>query len=187
MRTNKKNRMGNREKDRVDYRDKKKASSRRKTPFISGKERFGDDPAGEEILAAFLSELFGDGGESGNMTPMFGVIELDPENGINLKIQNPEYMNHVDGKMKNIMSEAAGSGKKDPGIPKFEGCGEEVFLAMLADLNAMMKIILESDHMMRMVCEADVAQDDARCVTYLGVREGRDILKKWNQYRNCDT
>ena len=36
-------------------------------------------------------------------------------------------------------------------------------------------------------CEADVAQDDARCVTYLGVREGRDILKKWNQYRNCDT
>ena len=58
---------------------------------------------------------------------------------------------------------------------------------MLADLNAMMKIILESDHMMRMVCEADVDQDDARCVTYLGVREGRDILKKWNQYRNCDT
>ena len=96
-------------------------------------------------------------------------------------------MNHVDGKMKNIMSEAAGSGKKDPGIPKFEGCGEDVFLAMLADLNAMMKIILESDHMMRMVCEADVAQDDARCVTYLGVREGRDILKKWNQYRNWDT
>ena len=187
MRTNKKNRMGNRGKDRVDCRDRKKASGRRKTSFLPGKEQFGDDPACEEILAAFLSDLFGDGGGSGNMTPMFGVIELDPETGINLKLQNPDYMNHVDGKMKNIMSEAAGSGKKDPGIPKFEGCGEEVFLAMLADLNAMMKIILESDHMMRMVCEADVAQDDARCVTYLGVREGRDILKKWNQYRDCDT
>ena len=187
MRTNKKNRMRNREKDRVDCRDIKKTSGRRKTPFHPGKEQFGEAPAGEEIIAAFLSELFGDGGGSGNMTPMFGVIELDPENGINLKIQNPDYMNHVEGKMKNIMSEAAGSGKKDPGIPKFEGCGEEVFLAMLADLNAMMKIILESDHMMRMVCEADVAQDDARCVTYLGVREGRDILKKWNQYWNCDT
>ena len=82
MRTNKKNRMGNRGKDRVDCRDKRKASGRRKTPFIPGKERFRDDPAGEEILAAFLSELFGDGGGSGNMTPMFGVIELDPETGL---------------------------------------------------------------------------------------------------------
>lgn len=167
--------------------DGKKTHGRRKEPYAHRKERFADGLAGDEILAAFLSELFGDGEGSGNMTPMFGVIELDPENGINLKVQHPDYMNHADRKLKSIMSEMAGSGKKDPETLKFEGCGEEVFHAMLADMNAMMKIILESDHMMRMVCEADVAQDDARCVTYLGVREGRDILKKWNKYRNCDT
>ena len=51
MRTNKKNRMRNREKDRVDCRDIKKTSGRRKTPFHPGKEQFGEAPAGEEIIA----------------------------------------------------------------------------------------------------------------------------------------
>ena len=175
---------------------RKKAHGRRKEPFTHRKERFADGPAGEEILAALLSDLFGDDGECMNAAPMVGVIELDPENGVRLKVQHPDYMNTVvkhpshDDAGSNTMKAATKkdcSGKDQIKDPVFEGCGEEVFLSMLADLNFMEKMILEADHLMKMVSEEDIDPENARCVTYLSVRDARDIMKKWNKYRNCDT
>ena len=75
------------------------------------------------------------------------------------------------------------SGEQGEDEPAAEGCGEETFLEMLEDLNSMQKIILEADIMMKMACEGGVDPEDARCITYLGVRSARDIMKKWDAYR----
>lgn len=195
MRANKKNHVAKGNQYRGLRQDRKKAHGRRKEPFNHRKERFADSPAGEEILAALLSDIFGDDGECMNVAPMVGVIELDPENGVRLKVQHPDYPNTVgkhpdhdsdDNRIRKAMTEKDCS-RKDLKGSVFEGCGEEVFLSMLADLNFMAKMILEADHMMKMVSEEDVDPENARCVTYLSVRDARDILKKWNKYRNCDT
>ena len=196
MRANKKNHTAKRNQYRGHYQDRKKAHGRKKEPFAYGKERFADGPAGEEILAAILSGIFGDERECMNAAPMVGVIELDPQNGVRLKVRHPDYMNTVGKRpdhdsignnMKKAATEKDCSGNGEIKDPVFEGCGEEAFLTMLADLNFMAKMILEADHMMKMVSEENVDPEDARCVTYLSVRDARDILKKWNKYRNCGT
>ena len=47
-------------------------------------------------------------------------------------------------------------------------------------------MILEADHLMKMVSEEGVDPENARCVTYLSVRDAGDIMEKWDKYRRCE-
>ena len=45
---------------------------------------------------------------------------------------------------------------------------------------------MEADHLMRMVSEEGVDPENARCVTYLSVRDAGEIMEKWDKYRRCE-
>ena len=195
MRANKKNHAGNRTSEKMGAGNREKEIRRENRSNVYGKGCCNIPD--EEILGAILSEIFN--GENGpvSMTPLVGVIELDGDNGLRVDLKQSDSFeenannNHFakTGKMAKVRPEHHKSKtekqEEKQAIPGCDGCGEEAFLSMLADLNTMMRVILEQDHMMRMVCEEDVDPEDARCITWLGVHKGREILKKWNRYRNC--
>lgn len=188
MRTNKKNHAGNKAAGSSRTMNRRKDDRRKNGSAGFKKDSCANIPE-EEILAALLSEIFGENGPAG-MTPIVGVIELDEDNGLRFDLKKPETEKnneamHQHLNPENMVKMKPKYRRENEKIPVCDDCGEEVFLSMLADLNAMMKIVLEQDHMMKMVCEEGVNPEDARCITYLGVHEGREILKKWNEYRNC--
>ena len=39
---------------------------------------------------------------------------------------------------------------------------------------------------LKMVSEEGVDPENARCVTYLSVRDAGDIMEKWDKYRRCE-
>lgn len=139
-----------------------------------------------ELMEGLLEELLNKADtESGR--PVYGVIELDPEIGLSIGLQEPEETSgkekqDTDSRSSGEAKEAAILKKKQKEVPICDGCGE-VFQEMLMDLHFMAKMILEADHMMKMVSEEGVNPEDARCVTYLSVRDARDIMKKWDAYR----
>lgn len=143
-----------------------------------------------EMIECVLEEIFGCNRENGMPTKV-GVIELTPADMLSMEIrdlknQTEKYRREIAEKKSEYADRIKGHKKQESAIPPFEGCGEEVFQEMLMDLNYMAKMILEADHMMKMVDEEGVNPEDARCVTYLSVRNARDIMKKWDKYRRCE-
>ena len=212
MRMNKKNhaaaakRAAGRKKDGFSKNDFKK------NPFVNLKEDSERNRAGEnrtkhmerkeaeqiaEMIGSVLEGIFG-GNKDGGMHPMVGVIELDPENMLSMEIRDledqtekcrreiAEKRRKLIGKSKEISGRIREQKEKEPAMPHWDGCGEEVFLEMLMDLNFMAEMIMEADHLMRMVSEEGVDPENARCVTYLSVRDAGEIMEKWDKYRRCE-
>lgn len=150
-----------------------------------------------EMLGSVLEGIFG-GNKDGGMHPMVGVIELNPEDMLSMEIRDledqtekcrreiAEKRRKLIGKSKEISGRIREQREKEPVMPPCEGCGEEVFLEMLGDLNYMAEMILEADHLLRMVSEEGVDPESARCITYLSVRDAGDIMEKWDKYRRCE-
>ena len=150
-----------------------------------------------EMIGSVLEGIFG-GNKDGGMHPMVGVIELDPEDMLSMEIrdledQTEKYRREIAekrrkliGKSKEITGRIREQKEKESAMPPWEGCGEEVFLEMLMDLNFMAEMIMEADHLMRMVSEEGVDPENARCVTYLSVRDAGEIMEKWDKYRRCE-
>lgn len=150
-----------------------------------------------EMIGSVLEGIFG-GNKDGGMHPMVGVIELDPENMLSMEIrdledQTEKYRREIAekrrkliGKSKEISGRIREQKEKELAMPHWDGCGEEVFLEMLMDLNFMAEMIMEADHLMRMVSEEGVDPENARCVTYLSVRDAGEIMEKWDKYRRCE-
>ena len=150
-----------------------------------------------EMIGSVLEGIFG-GNKDGGMHPMVGVIELDPEDMLSMEIrdledQTEKYCREIAekrrkliGKSKEITGRIREQKEKESAMPPWDGCGEEVFLEMLMDLNFMAEMILEADHLMRMVSEEGVDPENARCVTYLSVRDAGEIMEKWDKYRRCE-
>ena len=150
-----------------------------------------------EMIGSVLEGIFG-GNKDGGMHPMVGVIELDPEDMLSMEIrdlenQTEKYRREIAekrrkliGKSREISGRIWEQKEKEPAMPHWDGCGEEVFLEMLMDLNFMAEMILEADHLMRMVSEEGVDPENARCVTYLSVRDAGEIMEKWDKYRRCE-
>lgn len=150
-----------------------------------------------EMIGCVLEQIFSGHGEGG-MRPMMGVIELTPENQLSMEIRDledrtekcrediVEKRRKVIEKSKEIAGKIREQEGKDRALPPADGCGEEVFLEMLGDLNFMAEMILEADHLMKMVSEEGVDPENARCVTYLSVRDAGDIMEKWDKYRRCE-
>ena len=165
-----------------------KGSSFKQNPFINLKEDAnkvspdnnrasqvdrGDAPHMGEIMGRLMEMIFDR--EIGNSTgPIIGVIDFDSQTGFRVDVQEPRKKQEVHEK------------KVDQAVPFSEGCGEEVFQEMLKDLHYMATRILEADHMMKMVCEADVNPEDARNVTYMGICDAREVIRKWDVYRKCE-
>ena len=212
MRMNKKNhaaaakRAAGRKKDGFSKNDFKK------NPFVNLKEDPERNRAGEnrtkhmerkeaeqiaEMIGSVLEGIFG-GNKDGGMHPMVGVIELDPENMLSMEIRDLENQTEkyrreiaekrrkIIGKSREISGRIREQKEKEPAMPHWDGCGDEVFLEMLMDLNFMAEMILEADHLMRMVSEEGVDPENARCVTYLSVRDAGEIMEKWDKYRRCE-
>lgn len=177
----------------------------RQNPFVNLKEDFRGSSCNEaqtkhsgkedakhmaELIRSILEAVFDGSGESG-MSPMVGVIELTPEDRLSMEIrdlkdQTEKYHREIAGRKNGLADRIREQMDKEMVKPPCDGCGEEVFREMLMDLNCMSKMILEADHMMKMVSEEGVNPEDARCVTYLSVRDARDIMKKWDKYRRCE-
>jgi hypothetical protein len=150
-----------------------------------------------EMIGSVLEGIFG-GNKDGGMHPMVGVIDLEPENMLSMEIrdledQTEKYRREIAekrrkliGKSREISGRIREQKEKEPAMPHWDGCGEEVFLEMLMDLNFMAEMILEADHLMRMVSEEGVDPENARCVTYLSVRDAGEIMEKWDKYRRCE-
>ena len=177
----------------------------REKPFINLKEEPERSFSGEnreehmdrddarqlaELIGSVLEEVFG-GNDENSISPMVGVIELTPEERLSMEVrdlkeQTEKYRREFAGKSGECTNRIKEQIEKAPAMPPYDGCGEEVFQEMLMDLHLMAKMILEADHMMKMVSEEGVNPEDARCVTYLSVRDARDIMKKWDKYRRCE-
>lgn len=176
-----------------------KEDSERSCPGENRTEHMGSKEAEQiaEMIGCFLEQIFSGHGE-GVMRPMMGVIELTPENHLSMEIRDledrtekcrediAEKRRKVIEKSKEVAGKIREREGKNPVMPPADGCGEEVFLEMLGDLNYMAEMILEADHMMKMVSEEGVDPENARCVTYLSVRDAGDIMEKWDKYRRCE-
>ena len=212
MRMNKKNHAAGAKKAAAGKKERSAKNDFRKNPFVNLKEDSERSCPGEnrtehmgskeaeqiaEMIGCVLEQIFSGHGEGG-MRPMMGVIELTPENQLSMEIRDledrtekcreeiAEKRRKVIGKSKEIAGKIREQEGKDRALPPVEGCGEEVFLEMLGDLNFMAEMILEADHLMKMVSEEGVDPENARCVTYLSVRDAGDIMEKWDKYRRCE-
>ena len=212
MRMNKKNRAAAARKPAGKKKDRTAGNDFKKNPFINLKEYPERNRPEEnrtkqmerkeaeqiaEMIGSVLEGIFG-GNKDGGMHPMVGVIELDPEDMLSMEIrdledQTEKYRREIAekrrkliGKSKEISGRIREQKEKEPPMPHWDGCGEEVFLEMLMDLNFMAEMILEADHLMRMVSEEGVDPENARCVTYLSVRDAGEIMEKWDKYRRCE-
>ena len=212
MRMNKKNRAAAARRMAGKKKDRTAGSDFKKNPFINLKEDSERNRQEEnrtkqmerkeaeqiaEMIGSVLEGIFG-GNKDGGMHPMVGVIELDPENMLSMEIrdledQTEKYRREIAekrrkliGKSKEVSGRIREQKEKEPAMPHWDGCGEEVFLEMLMDLNFMAEMILEADHLMRMVSEEGVDPENARCVTYLRVRDAGEIMEKWDKYRRCE-
>lgn len=212
MRMNKKNHAAAARKPAGKKKDRTAGNDFKKNPFINLKEDPERNRPEEnrtkqmerkeaeqiaEMIGSVLEGIFG-GNKDGGMHPMVGVIELDPEDMLSMEIrdledQTEKYRREIAekrrkliGKSKEVSGRIREQKEKEPAMPHWDGCGEEVFLEMLMDLNFMAEMILEADHLMRMVSEEDVDPENARCVTYLSVRDAGEIMEKWDKYRRCE-
>ena len=212
MRMNKKNHAAGAKKAAAGKKERSGKNDFRKNPFVNLKEdperscpeenrtEHMDRKEAEQIakmIGCVLDDLFGGNGDGG-MHPMVGVIELTPENKLSMEIRDledrtekcrgdiAEKRRKVLEKSKEVAGKIREREGKDHTLPPVDGCGEEVFLEMLGDLNYMAEMILEADHMMKMVSEEGVDPENARCVTYLSVRDAGDIMEKWDKYRRCE-
>ena len=212
MRMNKKNRAAAARRMAGKKKDRTAGSDFKKNPFINLKEDSERNRQEEnrtkqmerkeaeqiaEMIGSVLEGIFG-GNKDGGMHPMVGVIELDPENMLSMEIrdledQTEKYRREIAekrrkliGKSKEVSGRIREQKEKEPAMPHWDGCGEEVFLEMLMDLNFMAEMILEADHLMRMVSEEGVDPENARCCTYLSVRDAGEIMEKWDKYRRCE-
>ena len=212
MRMNKKNRAAAAKRPAGKKKDRTAGNDFKKNPFINLKEDPERNRPEEnrtkqmerkeaeqiaEMIGSVLEGIFG-GNKDGGMHPMVGVIELEPENMLSMEIrdledQTEKYRREIAekrrkliGKSKEVSGRIREQKEKEPAMPHWDGCGEEVFLEMLMDLNFMAEMILEADHLMRMVSEEDVDPENARCVTYLSVRDAGEIMEKWDKYRRCE-
>ena len=212
MRMNKKNHTAAAKRPAGKKKDRTAGNDFKKNPFINLKEDPERNRPEEnrtkqmerkeaeqiaEMIGSVLEGIFG-GNKDGGMHPMVGVIELDPENMLSMEIrdlenQTEKYRREIAekrrkliGKSKEITGRIREQKEKESAMPPWEGCGEEVFLEMLMDLNFMAEMILEADHLMRMVSEEGVDPENARCVTYLSVRDAGEIMEKWDKYRRCE-
>ena len=212
MRMNKKNHAAAARKPAGKKKDRTAGNDFKKNPFINLKEDPERNRPEEnrtkqmerkeaeqiaEMIGSVLEGIFG-GNKDGGMHPMVGVIELEPENMLSMEIrdledQTEKYRREIAekrrkliGKSKEVSGRIREQKEKEPPMPYWDGCGEEVFLEMLMDLNFMAEMILEADHLMRMVSEEGVDPENARCVTYLSVRDAGEIMEKWDKYRRCE-
>ena len=212
MRMNKKNHAAAARKPAGKKKDRTAGNDFKKNPFINLKEDPERNRPEEnrtkqterkeaeqiaEMIGSVLEGIFG-GNKDGGMHPMVGVIELEPENMLSMEIrdledQTEKYRREIAekrrkliGKSKEISGRIREQKEKETPMPHWDGCGEEVFLEMLMDLNFMAEMILEADHLMRMVSEEGVDPENARCVTYLSVRDAGEIMEKWDKYRRCE-
>ena len=212
MRMNKKNRAAAAKRPAGKKKDRTAGNDFKKNPFINLKEDPERNRPEEnrtkqmerkeaeqiaEMIGSVLEGIFG-GNKDGGMHPMVGVIELDPEDMLSMEIRDledrtekcrediVEKRRKVIEKSKEIAGKIREQEGKDRALPPADGCGEEVFLEMLGDLNFMAEMILEADHLMKMVSEEGVDPENARCVTYLSVRDAGEIMEKWDKYRRCE-
>ncbi|MBQ4304402.1 MAG: hypothetical protein IKG67_14050 [Parasporobacterium sp.] len=212
MRMNKKTHAAGTKRPAPKKKDRSAKNDFRKNPFVNLKEdperscpgenrteHMGNKEAEQiaEMIGCVLEQIFSGHGEGG-MRPMMGVIELTPENQLSMEIRDledrtekcrediVEKRRKVIEKSKEIAGKIREQEGKDRALPPADGCGEEVFLEMLGDLNFMAEMILEADHLMKMVSEEGVDPENARCVTYLSVRDAGDIMEKWDKYRRCE-
>lgn len=212
MRMNKKNRAAAAKRPAGKKKDRTAGNDFKKNPFINLKEDPERNRPEEnrtkqmerkeaeqiaEMIGSVLEGIFG-GNKDGGMHPMVGVIELDPENMLSMEIRDledqtekcrreiAEKRRKLIGKSKEISGRIREQKEKEPAMPHWDGCGEEVFLEMLMDLNFMAEMIMEADHLMRMVSEEGVDPENARCITYLSVRDAGEIMEKWDKYRRCE-
>ena len=212
MRMNKKTHAAGTKRPASKKKDRSAKNDFRKNPFVNLKEdpercRLGENRTEHmggkeaeqiaEMIGCVLEQIFSGHGEGG-MRPMMGVIELTPENQLSMEIRDledrtekcrediVEKRRKVIEKSKEIAGKIREQEGKDRALPPADGCGEEVFLEMLGDLNFMAEMILEADHLMKMVSEEGVDPENARCVTYLSVRDAGDIMEKWDKYRRCE-
>ena len=165
-----------------------KGSSFQQNPFVNLKDESSkgfrsnnrkdhadreDGPNMAEIMGSLMKVVF-DREIENSSGPVIGVIDFDSQTGFRIDVQE-------NGKKQNMHEKKTG-----PAVPAHEGCGEEVFQEMLKDLHFMATRVLEADHMLKMVCEADVNPEDARSVTYMGICDAREVLRKWDIYRKCE-
>lgn len=164
----------------------------KKNPFINLKEEVSETSRADkktnrmsrkeakqvaELIGYVMEELFG-GEMEGQEGPVIGVLELDPEKGFLMDLQGSEMEEGTDAGREGLC--------EGPLIPPCDGCGEEVFQEMLADLHYLATMILEADFLMKLAGDGNVNPEDARCVTYLSVHEAREIMNKWDAYRRTD-
>ena len=212
MRMNKKKHAAGAKRPEVGKKDRSAKNDFRKNPFVNLKEdpernRPGENWSGHsdkkeaeqivKMIGCVLEEILGEN-KDGDIHPMVGVIELNPEDMLSMEIRDledrteklrreiVEKRRKIIGKSNEIAGRIREHKEEETLIPPCDGCGEEVFLEMLMDLNYMAEVILEADHMMQMVSEEGVDPENARCVTSLSVGDARDILEKWDKYRRCE-
>ena len=172
MRMNKKNHAAAARKPAGKKKDRTAGNDFKKNPFINLKEDPERNRPEEnrtkqterkeaeqiaEMIGSVLEGIFG-GNKDGGMHPMVGVIELDPEDMLSMEIrdledQTEKYRREIAekrrkliGKSREISGRIWEQKEKEPAMPHWDGCGEEVFLEMLMDLNFMAEMILEADH-----------------------------------------